>query len=139
MQSKGKTIRTIYFYVVSLISLVFLAVGAGNFVNTALKAYVFTGAEKRDYTLCNAQPYFSVTNAKQVQESQITTEDQKKEIENLISDYENWKQNNTGEECYRTERQKRMVDSLTMVLISLPIYLIHWNAAKKEKKKEEEA
>ena len=138
MQSKTKTIRTIYFYTVALISLIFLAVGAGNFINTSLKAYVFTGAEKRDYTMCNSQPYFSTVEAEKIGASNAVTQDQKTQIDNMISDYQNWKQNNTGDECYRTERQKRMVDSLTMILIALPIYLIHWMAIKKEKQTKDE-
>ncbi len=137
MQSKTKIIRTIYLYVVALISLIFLAVGIGNLVNTTLKAYIFKGAEKRDYSMCNNQPYFSTIDAQGLKNSNATTPEQKTQIDSLLNDYENWQKQNTGEECYKSERQKRMVDSSTMILIALPIYLFHWAMIKKEKKENE--
>ncbi|MDD5098215.1 MAG: hypothetical protein PHD31_00610 [Candidatus Pacebacteria bacterium] len=133
----GKLIKTIYLYVVSLISLIFLAVGIGNFINTSIKSSFFKEAEKRDYSFCNNQPYFtSVADINKLKESPAATEDDKQKITTLISEYENWKAQNIGEECYKSERAKRMVDSLTMLLIALPLYLFHWSMARKEKQED---
>jgi hypothetical protein len=134
---KGKLIKTIYLYIVSLISLIFLAVGVGNFINTSIKASFFQEAERRDYSFCNNQPYFpTVSEITKLKESPAATEEDQQKITNLISDYENWKAQNIGEECYKSERAKRMVDSLTMLLISLPLYLFHWSMARKIKEED---
>ena len=124
---------TVYLYTVSLIALVFFAVGMGNLINTALKAYIFTEVEKRDYNMCNSQPYFySTVQAEKIKESGITLEEQQ-QLDNMIADYENWKENNTGDECIKSERQKKMLDSITMILIAFPIYILHWRMARKER------
>ena len=50
-----KLIRTIYLYVASLISLLFVAIGTGTIANTTLKMF-FPKAEKAGYSRCNQQP-----------------------------------------------------------------------------------
>ncbi|KKR22123.1 MAG: hypothetical protein UT50_C0001G0035 [Candidatus Moranbacteria bacterium GW2011_GWA2_39_41] len=63
----------------------------------------------------------------------VATSDQKIQLENLLQDYEQWKLNNTGEECYSAQRQSNSVDSITMILVALPILLLHWRIIRKEK------
>jgi len=133
MTKTTKIVMTVYLYTVSLISLIFFAVGMGNLINTSLKATVFQEAEKRDYSMCNNQPYYSAIDAKAVKESGEITIEQQNQLDNMIKDYENWKSQNTGDVCYKSERQKRMLDALTMILIAFPIYLIHWKMARKER------
>lgn len=132
-----KLVRTIYLYIAALISLIFVAVGAGRIINTALKAYVFPEAEKGGYSICNSQPPMYEIGAAQSLEkskvSEITTEDQKKQIDSLLADYKNWKENSTGDICYKRERAMNYVDSFTMLLIALPICLMHWRIIKKDK------
>ena len=75
MTSKSKIIKTIYLYVAALVSMIFLAVGTGTLLNTALKAYVFPKAEKGGFSRCNQQPpVYDLASAKN---SQIATEEQK--------------------------------------------------------------
>jgi hypothetical protein len=138
MTKTTKIVMTVYLYVVSLISLIFFAVGMGNLINTSLKAYVFKEAEKRDYSICNNQPYYySTIDAKALSQTTTLTVDEKTQIDNMIKDYENWKTNNTGDTCYKQERQKRMLDALTMILIAFPIYIVHWRMARKERQEKE--
>jgi len=138
MTKTTKVIRTIYLYTVALISLIFLAVGIGTLVNTSLKAYAFPEAEKKDYNMCNSYPYFvSTIDAESIKGKADVTADQKTQIDNMLKDYENWKKENTGDNCIKAERQKKMVDSITMFLIALPLYLIHWRLARKEKQEVE--
>jgi len=138
MTKTTKIIRTIYLYTVALISLVFLAVGIGNFVNTGLKSIFFKEAEKKDYSSCNNQPYFvSTIDAQGLKQTPGTTADQKTQIDNLLTDYENWKKDNVGDTCIVAERQKKLVDSATMIIIALPLYLFHWSMARKEKQEVE--
>lgn len=133
MTEKTKTIRTIYLYIVSLLSLLFLCIGIGNLINITLKSYFFPEAEKRDYYMCSQSLYYPSTEIEKLKELEPENQEQKQKIDEIISEYENWKAENTGDNCYASERQKRMVDSLTMILISLPLYLFHWNLIKKEK------
>jgi hypothetical protein len=136
MSKTTKIIRTGYLYVAVLVSLIFVAVGSGRLLDTALKTYVFPKAEKGGYSRCNEQPpVYGLDNLKG---ASLTTEEQKQQIANLITDYENWKKSNTGEECYSAERQSNVVDAITMIIIALPIYLLHWRIIKKEKEEKEE-
>jgi hypothetical protein len=132
MNKTTKIIMTIYLYTVSLISLIFFAVGMGNIINTSLKAFIFTEAEKRDYSMCNNYPYYSNIDAQALKEKGITVE-QQDQIDNMIKDYEEWKSRNTGDACYKSEREKRMLDAVTMILIAFPLYIIHWKMARKER------
>lgn len=137
-----RLIRSIYLYLAALISLIFVAVSVGTIINTTLKAYVFPEAAKGGYSACNNQPpvyeISAVQSIEKVKDSEISTEDQKKQLEMLIQDYENWKKNNAGDICYIRERQKNYVDSFTMLLVALPVCLIHWTIIKRDKKEKEE-
>jgi len=126
-----KIVRTIYLYVAALVSLIFVAVGSGTLINTALKAYVFPKAERGGYNRCNQQP--PIYNLASIKDSDVATFDQKEQINNLISDYEKWKTENSGEECLSAERQNNLVNALTMIVVALPIFLLHWRIIKKEK------
>ena len=132
MNKTTKIVMTIYLYTVSLISLIFFAVGMGNLINTSLKAFIFTEAEKRDYSMCNNYPYYSNIDAQALKEKGISVE-QQDQIDNMIKDYEEWKSRNTGDACYKSEREKRMLDAVTMILIAFPLYIIHWKMARKER------
>lgn len=131
MTSKTRLIRTIYLYLAALVSLIFVAVGTGTLVNTALKFYVFPKAEKGGYNRCNNQP--PVYNLDKNTFAGVATNDQKIQLENLLSDYEQWKNDNTGEECYSQERQNNIVTALTMMIVAIPIFLLHWRIIRKEK------
>ncbi|MFA5994032.1 MAG: hypothetical protein WC823_03675 [Parcubacteria group bacterium] len=135
MSDKVKMIRTVYLYLAVIISLIFIGVGTGTLINTALKFYVFPKAEKGGYNQCNQQPpVYALDKAAFVG---IATEDQEVQLENLLRDYEEWKKNNTGEECYSAQRQSNSVDAITMLLVALPIFLVHSLIIKKERNKKE--
>lgn len=135
MSPKVKLIRTIYLYLAALVSLIFVAVGTGNLINTALKFYLFPKAEKGGFSRCNQQPpiYSLDKNAM----AGIATPDQKIQLDNLLRDYEQWQKDNTGEECYSQERQNNIVNALTMMIIAIPILAIHWRIIKREKAEKE--
>jgi hypothetical protein len=135
MTAKTKLIRTIYLYVAALVSLIFVAVGTGRILNTALKAYVFPKAEKGGYSRCNQQPPVYALDKNAL--ADVATTDQKIQLDNLLKDYEQWKKDNNEEECYSQERQSNVVDSLTMLIIALPICLFHWKLIKKDKEEKE--
>jgi len=128
----SKLIKTIYLYLVAAISLIFVAVGIGRLLNVGLKAAFFPEAEKKSYYECNNQPPVGPIISKEG-----ITEDQKVQIDALLKDYDNWKENQTGDKCIVPARQNNIVDALTMVIIALPILLIHWIFIKKNKEEKE--
>jgi hypothetical protein len=135
MTSKSKLIRTIYLYAAALISLIFLAVGTGRLLNGALKYYIFPKAEKGGYSRCN-QP-LPIFNAADLKSSPDINTEQKAQIDQMLKDYEIWKKDNIGDECYSAERQNNTVDALTLIIIALPICLLHWKMIRKEKEDKE--
>ena len=132
MTTKAKLIKTIYLYLVAAVSLLFVAIGTGTILNTGLKYYIFPEAEKKSYDQCNQQPPVASVISKEG-----TTVDQQKQIDSLLKDYENWKENQTGDKCINPARQNKIIDALTMVIIALPILLVHWKFIKKEKEEKE--
>ncbi|MDP1884416.1 MAG: hypothetical protein Q8L10_03520 [Candidatus Moranbacteria bacterium] len=131
MGDKVKLIRTIYLYLAVAVSLIFTGIGAGTLLNTGLKYYLFPKAEKGGYNQCNQQPPVYALDKNSF--AGVATADQKAQLENLLRDYEQWKSNNTGEECYSAQRQSNVVDALTMIVVALPILLVHWRIIKREK------
>jgi hypothetical protein len=133
MTTKTKLIKTVYLYIVAAVSLLFVAIGTGTLLNTALKYYIFPDAEKKSYFECSNPPPTSAIPSKEG-----ATEEQKVQLDALIKDYQNWKENSTGEKCIKPARQNKIIDALTMMIIALPILLIHWRLIRKEKEEKEE-
>ena len=133
MTTKAKLIKTIYLYLVAAVSLLFVAIGSGTILNMGLKYYIFPEAEKKGYFECNQQPPVSPIISKEG-----TTEDQKTQIDALLKDYDNWKENQHGDKCIAPARQNKIIDALTTVIIALPILLVHWRFIRKEKEDKEE-
>ncbi len=127
MTNKAKLIKTIYLYLVAAVSLIFVAVGTGTLLNTGLKYYIFPEAEKKSYFECNNQPPIAMIS------KEGTSAEQKEQIEALIKDYEDWKENQSGDKCIVPARQNKIIDAITMVIIALPILLIHWKFIRKSK------
>lgn len=133
MTTKAKLIKTIYLYLVAAVSLLFVAIGTGTLLNTGLKYAIFPEAEKKSYDQCNQQPPVSSVISREG-----TTADQQQQIDSLLKDYDNWKENQSGDKCINPARQNKIIDALTMVIIALPILLIHWKLIRKEKEEKEE-
>lgn len=132
MNPKAKLIKTVYLYLVAAVSLLFVAIGSGTLLNIGLKYYAFPEAEKKNYYECNNQPPITPVISKEG-----STEEQRPQIDALLSDYQTWKENQTGENCIRPARQNKIVDALTMIIIAIPICWIHWILIRKEKKENE--
>lgn len=137
-----RVVRTTYLYVASLGSLLFLAIGTGMLLNTLLRSYVFPKADKAGWSMCNEGPGMmgasSIAPVEKLRDSEAATETQKEQIDALLKDYERWKTEYRGDECRKAERQSSFATSLAMILVALPLYLIHWNLVRKEKKEKEE-
>ncbi|HPN54472.1 MAG TPA: hypothetical protein PLB52_00905 [Candidatus Moranbacteria bacterium] len=133
MTSKTKLIKTVYLYLIAAVSLIFVAVGIGRILNTGMKYYLFPEAEKKSYYECNNQPPVAAVISKEG-----ATTEQKVQIDELLADYQNWKENQTGDKCIVPARQNNIVDAMTMVIIAVPICWIHWMFIRRSKKEENE-
>jgi hypothetical protein len=135
MTNKAKLIKTIYLYLIAAVSLLFVAIGSGTLLNTGLKYTIFPEAEKKSYYECNNQPPIYAVEAGQLKG--VASEDQKAQLDALLKDYANWKENQSGDKCINPARQNKIIDALTMIIIALPVLLIHWRFIRKEKEEKE--
>ncbi len=132
MTTKAKLIKTIYLYLVAAVSLIFVAVGTGTILNTGLKYYIFPEAEKKSYYDCNNPPPTIAIPSKEG-----ANEEQKAQLDMLLKDYDNWKENQSGDKCIKPARQNKIIDAITMIIIALPILLIHWKLIRKGREEKE--
>jgi hypothetical protein len=108
-------IRQLYLYLVSIISLVIVMIGAIQLIDLGLKVYVLKGADKIDYYAPVAPE-----GTKQVSEEQRKVdEDRQRKIQE--------------EETIR-QRQREVSNSVSMVVVGGLVYFAHQKMIKKEKK-----
>ncbi len=123
--SKSKTIKSIYFYLVSFVALMMVVFSTADVINIALKTWVFTAADKDMYSYpkaaCEIPTPVMPPDVKSVPAT--TKEDC------LRQNDENIKQ----QELSRTaQKQRDVVRDLSMIVVGIPLFLIHWNILRKK-------
>jgi hypothetical protein len=112
-------IKKIYLYVVSLISLVIMVVGAIMLINLALKTWVFTKADQYAFyparMQCVEPP--AGTSKAEFPECQPGYEEEQRKIE---------MENRTA------QRQRDAAQAIAMILVASPVFYYHWKLARKE-------
>lgn len=104
--------RTIYLYLFSLVGLVLIIIGSVQLINLGLKTYVFTKAD---------QPtYISSPRAKPIDGEEVGELDKELEEEQQ-------------KEATASRRQRDAAQAVSLLIVGVPIYLYHWNLARKEK------
>jgi len=139
-------VRTIYLYIFTLLGLLFLTIGGIRFIDMGLKAFVFTKAEE-EQRLIHKQPpmLFSIPGETDVQQDieegkeVCFSEEQKKDVERWLADYNFWKEGRAKIDYVASKRHKDASFNLAMMLIGLPLYLYHWRIIKRETKNRENA
>lgn len=114
MINKHSLIRTIYLYLFALIGLVLLVVGTVNFINMALKAYVFTQAEEQE-RFYNKRPLLPEGAEREV------LEEINEDFDPIIS-----------------RRHREASRNLSMIIVGLPLFLYHWAVIRREIRRKEE-
>ena len=116
---KGKTIKSIYFYLVSFVALMMVVFSTADIINIALKTWVFTRADKDMYNypraVCEMTAPATPPNAKTVPVT--SKEDCEKQNE------ENIKQQETSR---MAQKQRDVVRDISMIVVGIPLFLIHW-------------
>jgi len=112
-----KTIKSIYFYLVSFVALMMVVFSTADIINIALKTWVFTAADKDMYY-----------NAPCV--APMTTPDAKPVIDPATSRAECEKQNEANlkqnEASRVAQKQRDVVRDISMIVVGIPLFLIHW-------------
>jgi hypothetical protein len=129
-------IRTIYLYIFALLGLVLLIIGAVNFVNMGLKAFVFTQAEeeekvRQDYPFYSSPPLSSM-NLEKYEAGGELTEEEIAAIKSWYQSYQSWEAANSKINYLVSRRHEEAARNLAFILIGLPLYLYHWGVIKKE-------
>jgi hypothetical protein len=136
--TKGSSlILRIYFALVSLITLITLMFGAIDFLSLGLKTYVFTAADVPTYGLTNCDDLNAARNVappkydSEGRPVELTDEEVKARCE---------AQNATRLKEYQAEKANNAVRNLALIIISFPLFLVHfrivfrdWKAERGEK------
>ena len=153
--STKNIVRTLYLYLFALTGLVLTIIGVVMIVNLLLKNNIFKVVDYNynnyipqptyvdDKTLesfkvlseiktTTAVPVDSTKTIDTVKKTQLTDE-QIKAINSWVSDYQKWsdsekqRQEIESKRNYSEENNNRtMANSLSMIIVGFPIYLIHW-------------
>lgn len=129
-------IRILYLYAFALVGLALVVAGTVRIVDLGLKMYVFKKADQpQDYR--NMPPYPPITidqKTDDVKYSEKITPEQKAALDNWVSEFKYWNENQKKIDYLASDRQRTASNSLVMILIGLPLYLYHWRIIRKEAK-----
>ncbi|MFH1461294.1 MAG: hypothetical protein ABIF84_02640 [Patescibacteria group bacterium] len=136
-KTKHSLIRTIYLYLFALVGLVLLVIGTVNFINMALKAYVFTKAEdeERLYKITPPMPE-RIDQVKEIAQGEEVklTNDQLYSIKSWLIDYQTWKERSEKIDPILSRRHRDASINLSLIIVGLPLFLYHWRIIRKETK-----
>lgn len=112
-----KTIKSIYFYLVSFVALMMVVFSTADMINIALKTWVFTQADKDMYAYPRAVCEVPTTPTDPKTVPAMSKADCEKQNE------ENIKQ----QEASRiAQKQRDVVRDISMIVVGIPLFLIHW-------------
>ena len=123
--SKSQIIKTVYFYLVSLIALMMVVFSTADIINLGLKTWVFPKADLNEYR----EPACMYMIAKD------PTGTESEEIyQQRIADCE--KNKISEDEARAIRKQKDAVRDLSFLFVGIPLFLYHWTIIRKENKKD---
>ena len=140
---KSLVIRSVYFYLASLVTLA-IVVGSLIFLfNLGLKSWVFTEADPLLYRVGSPPALFSPgrlgpeSTGQEVltcEESCELSASQKSSIARWQDNYTSWQERKSNPGA---ERARDAVSALSFLIIALPFFLIHFRIVQKDAKKED--
>jgi large-conductance mechanosensitive channel len=141
---KGLVIRSVYFYLASLVTLG-IVVGSVIFLfNLGLKAWVFTEAEPLNYRLgAPSSLYLGAKTTSEASEQDILTcEDDSCELSaSQASNIDNWKENytqwQTNKDNPNSGLARDAVNAFSFLIVALPLFIIHYRIVQRDNKKGE--
>ena len=124
-------VRTIYLYLFALLGLVLVTIGGVNFLEMALKAYVFTEADS-DQRYAYTMPPSPFPTEGYHRGLEAATPEERATLERWAVEYRQWEQQYKGVDQVKSYRQREAATSLAMILIGAPLYLFHWRLTRRE-------
>lgn len=122
-----KTIKSLYFYLVSFVALMMVVFSSADLINIALKIWIFTKADDFMFggrVACETLPA-------PVPDPKATNTPSKEQV---IKDCE--AQNKISEEQAEAsrvaQRQNSVVRDISMIVVGIPLFLIHWNILRRK-------
>lgn len=140
---KRKVIRSVYFYVASLVTLG-IVVGSVIFLfNLGLKSWVFTEAEPEVYRLGPPPSlYLGTRITPEAAEQDILTCENDCELSafqqgNIEVWEENYTQWQTTKDSPYSDFARDAVNALSFIIVALPLFIIHYRIVQRDNKKED--
>lgn len=142
---KGLVIRSLYFYLASLITLGIVVGSLIFLINLGLKASVFPKADYSSASYLGSPPGLYLEQpvaqgeAKPIQLSEgLTCDDkctltdvQKSSIDSWKTNYKSWQESKTNP---GSRRMRDMVAALSFLIVALPFFIIHFRIVQKDAK-----
>lgn len=141
---KGQVIRSVYFYLASLVTLGIIIGSVIFLFNLGLKVWVFTNAEPVAYRI-GAPP--TLLQASRIspdaveddfltctEECTLTTE-QKENISTWETNYKTWQENKNSPNAGWL---RDAINAFSFLIIAIPFFIIHFRIVQKDAKKEQD-
>jgi hypothetical protein len=132
--AKSGIVKQIYFYLVSILTLLISVVAVGFIVQTVLKSTAFPAADSYDKTSM-PPPGIYLTSTKTTPDAAINctsgcelTEAQKTDISNWSANFQNWR----SAQDMSARRQRDLVAALSVLLVALPLFYVHYRQIQKD-------
>ncbi|MCF7795810.1 hypothetical protein K9M42_01845 [Patescibacteria group bacterium] len=155
---KNSVVRSLYLYIFALTGLAMTVIGCAIMLNTVLKQYVFTYSDEsrkinQSYYVDKPVMEFNQneidvdTATKLAENGEVIglTEDQIDSLNQWIEDYEEYrvqvKKNQelrSNVDYLKESRHESMSISLSIILVGLPLFIVHWSLIVKDRKKDSE-
>lgn len=123
--SKAQIIKTVYFYLVSLIALMMVVFSTADLINLGLKTWVFPKADQQEWRQlpCDVEMPRSV-NGEETEEM----------YQQRIAKCEAARINEDEARAIRNQRDA--VRDLSFLFVGIPLFLYHWIIIRREQKKD---
>lgn len=112
-----KTIKSIYFYLVSFVALMMVVWSTSDLINTALKTWVFIKADQDIY------PMYPCEAKTPEGKSEISPEDCTRQQE-MSRKY--------SEQSRSAQKQRDAVRDLSMIVVGIPLFIMHWRIVRRK-------
>jgi len=155
---KNSGIRTLYLYIFALTGLAMTVIGCAIILNIILKQYVFTYSDESrritpEYYIDKPMMEFNSNEMDINTATKLTengeyiglTDEQINSLNQWIEDYEEYrlqikenKESRSNIDYLKESRHESMSVSLSIILVGLPLFIIHWSLIVKDRKREDE-
>lgn len=131
--SAPRVIRVIYLYIFSVVGLVLAVIGGVGMLDLALKATLFTQAE-RDQAWHERMPPMppEPARARAAAGDSTLDADDRGAVRAWAEEYRRWEETGSQIDPVRSRRERAAAQNLALLLVGIPLYLYHWRTVRRE-------